>query len=71
MLADISPGLPGKQLTQVCDLLTGSLLGVESVGKVSVSGSVGGENLPQIWALWCRHIPRFVRQGITPLVLGL
>lgn len=41
MLADVSPGLHGKQLTQVSDLVTGSLLGVESVGKVSVSGSVG------------------------------
>lgn len=41
MPADVSPGLPGKQLTQVRDLVTGSLLGVESVGKVSVPGSVG------------------------------
>lgn len=31
-LADTSPGLHGKHPTQVCDLLAGSFLGVESMG---------------------------------------
>lgn len=42
-----SGGLPDKQPTQVYDLVTGSLLGVESVGKLSVSGSVGAGFSPR------------------------